>query len=104
MPVVDSRWLYDVCRGGDVEPVKERHIAQSVGCSKNFRGPSALDTKVKVRQWLECLAKELVDRLSKDKQMVGISLSFIYMSLMFCLWFSRCRKNIIQHFYMCKLC
>jgi len=64
-----GRWLYDVCRGGDDEPVKERHIAQSVGCSKNFRGPTALDTRGKVKQWMECLAQELVDRLSKDKQM-----------------------------------
>ena len=70
--VNNSRWLYDVCRGGDDEPVKERHIAQSVGCSKNFRGPTALDTRGKVKQWMECLAQELVDRLSKDKQMVGL--------------------------------
>nr|CAB3265008.1 DNA polymerase eta [Phallusia mammillata] len=60
-------WLSEVCHGIDHEPVKERHIAQSVGCSKNFTGSDALDTRAKVKHWVQCLITELVERLNKDK-------------------------------------
>nr|XP_026696341.1 DNA polymerase eta isoform X1 [Ciona intestinalis] len=62
-------WLYEVCHGIDHEPVKERHVAQSVGCSKNFTGNDALGSRNKVKHWVRCLTTELVERLNKDKQM-----------------------------------
>ncbi|CAK8684188.1 DNA polymerase eta-like [Clavelina lepadiformis] len=64
-----GQWLYEICRGMDNEPVKERHIAQSVGCSKTFSGAEALDARSKVKKWLRCLATELVERLTKDRVM-----------------------------------
>lgn len=41
-------WLYDLCRGIDDEPVKNRHLPQSIGCSKNFPGKTALATQKEV--------------------------------------------------------
>ena len=37
--------VYWLCRGIDHEPVRPRQLAQSVGCSKNFRGKLTLRTK-----------------------------------------------------------
>ncbi|XP_015713149.1 DNA polymerase eta [Coturnix japonica] len=60
-------WLYDLCRGIDDEPVKNRHLPQSIGCSKNFPGKSALATQKEVQHWLLQLALELESRLIKDR-------------------------------------
>ncbi|KAK3554720.1 hypothetical protein QTP70_032628 [Hemibagrus guttatus] len=66
-----GRWLYDLCRGIEFEPVKPRQLPKSIGCSKNFQGKSALATKTQVEYWLHQLALELEDRLNKDKEMNG---------------------------------
>lgn len=60
-------WLYDLCRGIDDEPVKNRHLPQSIGCSKNFPGKTALATQKEVQHWLLQLALELESRLIKDR-------------------------------------
>ncbi|KFP02226.1 DNA polymerase eta, partial [Calypte anna] len=60
-------WLYDLCRGIEEEPVKNRHLPQSIGCSKNFPGRIALATQKEVQHWLLQLALELESRLSKDR-------------------------------------
>ncbi|NWX25743.1 POLH polymerase, partial [Notiomystis cincta] len=60
-------WLYDLCRGIDEEPVKNRYLPQSIGCSKNFPGKSALATQKAVQHWLLQLALELESRLNKDR-------------------------------------
>ncbi|KAA0199467.1 DNA polymerase eta subunit, partial [Fasciolopsis buskii] len=62
-----GNWLYDLCRGYDPEPVTVRQIPQSIGCSKNFPGRSALATIETTRQWLCSLASELVERLEADR-------------------------------------
>ncbi|KAI8486930.1 hypothetical protein Bbelb_354380 [Branchiostoma belcheri] len=62
-------WLYNLCRGIDYEPVKDRQVAQSIGCGKNFPGRECLDTKEKVLHWLSQLSSELAERLQKDKEM-----------------------------------
>ncbi|CAH1261726.1 POLH [Branchiostoma lanceolatum] len=62
-------WLYNLCRGVDYEPVKDRQVAQSIGCGKNFPGRECLDTKEKVLHWLSQLSSELAERLQKDKEM-----------------------------------
>lgn len=41
-------WLYDLCRGIEDEPVKNRYLPQSIGCSKNFPGRIALATQKEV--------------------------------------------------------
>ncbi|XP_039255290.2 DNA polymerase eta-like [Styela clava] len=63
----NAYWLHEVCQGIDPEPVKERHVAQSIGCGRNFNGPEMLNTKEKVNKWLDALLVELSERLEKDK-------------------------------------
>ncbi|XP_053238830.1 DNA polymerase eta isoform X2 [Podarcis raffonei] len=60
-------WLYDLCRGMEHEPVKPRQLPKSIGCSKNFRGKTALVTQKQVQHWLLQLALELEERLNKDR-------------------------------------
>ncbi|KFV13979.1 DNA polymerase eta, partial [Tauraco erythrolophus] len=60
-------WLYDLCRGIEEEPVKNRYLPQSIGCSKNFPGRAALATQKEVQHWLLQLALELESRLIKDR-------------------------------------
>ncbi|NWU99312.1 POLH polymerase, partial [Upupa epops] len=60
-------WLYDLCRGIEDEPVKNRYLPQSIGCSKNFPGRTALATQKEVQHWLLQLALELESRLTKDR-------------------------------------
>ncbi|KAM6405811.1 DNA polymerase eta isoform 2-T2 [Pluvialis apricaria] len=60
-------WLYDLCRGIEEEPVKNRYLPQSIGCSKNFPGKTALATQKEVQHWLLQLALELESRLIKDR-------------------------------------
>ncbi|NWI59298.1 POLH polymerase, partial [Calyptomena viridis] len=60
-------WLYDLCRGIEEEPVKNRYLPQSIGCSKNFPGRTALATQKAVQHWLLQLALELESRLNKDR-------------------------------------
>ncbi|RMC12647.1 hypothetical protein DUI87_10171 [Hirundo rustica rustica] len=60
-------WLYDLCRGIEEEPVKDRYLPQSIGCSKNFPGKLALATQKAVQHWLLQLALELESRLNKDR-------------------------------------
>ncbi|XP_067681136.1 DNA polymerase eta-like [Haliotis asinina] len=61
-------WLYDMCRGYEYEPVSARQLAKSIGCSKNFPGKTCLDTREKVSFWLSELAKEVEERLVKDRE------------------------------------
>ncbi|NXU52278.1 POLH polymerase, partial [Turnix velox] len=60
-------WLYDLCRGIEEEPVKNRYLPQSIGCSKNFPGRTALATQKEVQHWLLQLALELESRLTQDR-------------------------------------
>ena len=43
-----SEWIYSLGQGIDNEPVRIRQLPKSVGCCKNFRGPSKLDNISKV--------------------------------------------------------
>ncbi|NWU32481.1 POLH polymerase, partial [Dyaphorophyia castanea] len=60
-------WLYDLCRGIEEEPVKNQYLPQSIGCSKNFPGKTALATQKAVQHWLLQMALELESRLNKDR-------------------------------------
>ncbi|KAG7511998.1 DNA polymerase eta [Solea senegalensis] len=64
-------WLYDLCRGIEFEAVKPRQLPKSIGCSKNFPGKTSLSTKEQVQYWLNQLALELEERLTKDKEVNG---------------------------------
>ena len=63
-----ARWVHEMARGLDEDPVKERELPKSVGCSKNFRGPQMLDTRAGVEHWLSQLAEEVCERLEKDRK------------------------------------
>lgn len=63
-----GEWLYALCRGYDSEPVAARQLPKSIGCSKNFPGKDALDTREKVKYWLSQLSSEVEERLLKDKE------------------------------------
>lgn len=63
----NTTWLKEISRGIDHELVKIRHVAQSIGCGKNFPGMEALNTKEKVRNWIQKFVIELSERLEKDK-------------------------------------
>uniref|UniRef100_A0A0X3PIG8 DNA polymerase eta n=4 Tax=Schistocephalus solidus TaxID=70667 RepID=A0A0X3PIG8_SCHSO len=60
-------WLYDLCRGVDRQPVSVRTLVQSIACSKNFYGKSALTQTSDVQKWLVSLAGELVERVAVDR-------------------------------------
>ncbi|XP_071963079.1 DNA polymerase eta-like [Antedon mediterranea] len=62
-------WLYEICRGLEYETVKQRTLPKSIGCSKNFTGNTALDTKDKVVHWMKELAQEVSERIEKDQEM-----------------------------------
>ncbi|KAH9509130.1 hypothetical protein Btru_049132 [Bulinus truncatus] len=61
-------WLYNACRGLDFEPVSIRELPKSIGCSKQFGGQNALDTKDKIKFWLSELAQEVCERLTRDRE------------------------------------
>ncbi|XP_048452959.1 DNA polymerase eta isoform X2 [Rhincodon typus] len=63
-----GKWLFDLCRGVEFEPVRPRHLPKSIGCSKNFLGTEALSSCEQVKHWLLQLATELEERLDKDKE------------------------------------
>uniref|UniRef100_A0A674A133 DNA polymerase eta n=1 Tax=Salmo trutta TaxID=8032 RepID=A0A674A133_SALTR len=66
-----GQWLYDLCRGIDLEAVKPRQLPKSIGCSKNFPGKTSLTTREQVQHWLYQLALELEERLTKDRELNG---------------------------------
>ncbi|CAF98622.1 unnamed protein product, partial [Tetraodon nigroviridis] len=71
LPIGKIQWLYDLCRGVDFEAVKPRQLPKSIGCSKNFPGKTSLATKEQVQYWLNQLALELEERLTKDREANG---------------------------------
>lgn len=58
--------MYNIARGIDLEPVTTRLVSKSIGCCKRFPGRTALKTPEDVEHWLNELAEELSERLSKD--------------------------------------
>ncbi len=68
-----ASWLFHISRGVEGEPVKERDLPKSIGCSKNFPGAKSLDTREKVHHWFTQLAEEVCERLEKDRESNGRS-------------------------------
>ncbi len=52
---LQGQWLARLANGLDGEEVKPRLLPKSVGCSKTFRGRSALTTLEVVHQWLKSI-------------------------------------------------
>lgn len=64
-----GEWLYQVSHGVDHEPVRPRQLPKSTGCGKNFPGKSKLATADQVKYWLEQLAGELNERLTRESEL-----------------------------------
>ncbi|XP_018793219.1 PREDICTED: DNA polymerase eta [Bactrocera latifrons] len=78
----NGTWLYNICRGIDLEAVTPRFYSKSIGCCKKFPGRNNITGLNTLRHWLGELSNEICDRMEKDmlennrraKQMV---LSFV---------------------------
>ncbi|CAA9996650.1 unnamed protein product [Nesidiocoris tenuis] len=62
-----GKWLYDIARGHDNEPVTPRLVTKSIGCCKNFPGKMSLSKSSEVEHWLNKLTEELMERLLEDE-------------------------------------
>ena len=62
-----AHWLHLLAQGKDGEVVKERELAKSIGCGKNFRGKEKLESRQKVEEKVTNLVEELVERLEEDR-------------------------------------
>uniref|UniRef100_A0A915BIW7 DNA polymerase eta n=1 Tax=Parascaris univalens TaxID=6257 RepID=A0A915BIW7_PARUN len=62
-----AKWIYNIARGIDDEPVRARDKQSSIAVSKNFPGSSALNSTSEVQTWLDGLVKELAKRLIDDQ-------------------------------------
>ncbi|XP_075151282.1 DNA polymerase eta [Haematobia irritans] len=62
----NGTWLYNICRGIDLEAVTPRFYSKSIGCCKKFPGRNNITGLKTLQHWLLELANEIVDRLEKD--------------------------------------
>lgn len=61
-----STWLYNICRGIDLEAVTPRFYSKSIGCCKKFPGRNNISGLKTLKHWLKELANEINERLEKD--------------------------------------
>ncbi|KAL1502649.1 hypothetical protein ABEB36_007763 [Hypothenemus hampei] len=61
-----ASWLYNIARGIDNEPVNARLVSKSIGSCKQFAGRAALCEKQEIEHWLNELAEDICERLTKD--------------------------------------
>lgn len=59
-------WLYQICRGVDLECVTPRFYSKSIGCCKRFPGRNAITGFNTLKHWIKELVTEIVERLEKD--------------------------------------
>lgn len=64
-------WLFRISRGLEDDPVNDRVLPKSHGCSKTFPGRNALADLPAVRHWVRQLALELDQRLETDAEQNG---------------------------------
>ncbi|CAD7005951.1 unnamed protein product [Ceratitis capitata] len=62
----NGTWLYNICRGIDLEPVTPRFYSKSIGCCKKFPGRNNITGLNTLRHWLGELASEVCERMEKD--------------------------------------
>lgn len=67
-----AKWLWNLARGQEDEPVKARNAQTSIAVSKNFPGKNSLTTVAEVTRWVDGLSKELAKRLMTDRVKVGV--------------------------------
>jgi len=66
--------LYQISKGIDNEPVESRLIPKSIGSCKSF--PMGLKAKEEIKQWLNTLMNDIVDKLKDDYEAVCTIYSF----------------------------
>lgn len=64
-----GEWLHEISHGIDHEPVRPRQLSKSIGCGKNFPGKGKLATGEQVKYWLDQLAGEIHERLTKESEL-----------------------------------
>lgn len=62
------KWLFNIAKGIDLDPVTVRLVSKSIGCCKRFPGKTALTTSVDVEHWMKELSFEISERLDKDRK------------------------------------
>ncbi|KAL5290527.1 POLH family protein [Megaselia abdita] len=62
----NGSWLYQICRGIDLECVTPRYYSKSIGCCKRFPGRNAITGYNTLKHWITELVTEIVERLEKD--------------------------------------
>eukprot|EP00903_Cladosiphon_okamuranus_P020527 g18843.t2 len=67
----DGWKAWEKANGVDRDPVKARSAPKSIGCSKTFPGKAKLTSLAEIERWLSELSKELVFRLSEQRETEG---------------------------------
>lgn len=67
--ILPWEWLHEISHGIDHEPVRPRQLSKSIGCGKNFPGKGKLATGEQVKYWLDQLAGEIHERLTKESEL-----------------------------------
>ncbi|TMW49602.1 hypothetical protein DOY81_005320 [Sarcophaga bullata] len=62
----NGTWLYNICRGIELEAVTPRFYSKSIGCCKKFPGRNNISGLKTLKHWLKELANEINERLEKD--------------------------------------
>lgn len=63
----NSKWLYSLARGIDLEAVTPRLVPKSISCSKMFPRQNALIDLTALTHWLHEIAKDVVERVEEDE-------------------------------------
>lgn len=63
----NSKWLYNLARGIDLEAVTPRLVPKSISCSKMFPRQNAIADMASLKHWLHEMAKDVVERVEEDE-------------------------------------
>lgn len=63
----NSKWLYNLARGIDLEAVTPRLVPKSISCSKMFPRQNALVDLPALTHWMHEIVKDVVERVEEDE-------------------------------------
>ncbi|XP_055304153.1 DNA polymerase eta-like [Sitodiplosis mosellana] len=63
----NSKWLYNLARGIDLEAVTPRLVPKSISCSKMFPRQNAIADMSTLNHWLHEIVKDVVERVEEDE-------------------------------------
>lgn len=89
-----AKWLWNLARGHEDEPVKSRNMQTSIAVSKNFPGKNALTTVNDVTKWVDGLSKELAKRLASDRAKATSFITYPYIIFQY----KRTAENLVVTF------